>query len=153
MKAIADQQEMPIPGGIGRAKNEKRRGGWVRSCYKYFTPSGVSKVGTSQTLQRASLFSIAFGPAGLHCGFVTHRPMSKKILVLVAVVNLLVAAIAACELWDFSRFDRSGLLDQTKEEQKTNMLRTIHRWGLPPVILLTGASGFLLWKTAKRLNE
>jgi len=79
--------------------------------------------------------------------------MSKKILVLVAVVNLLVAAIAACELWDFSRFDRSGLLDQTKEEQKTNMLRTIHRWGLPPVILLTGASGFLLWKTAKRLNE
>jgi hypothetical protein len=75
--------------------------------------------------------------------------MNKTILVLFAMVNFLVAVIAAAELWDFSKnLDRPGRLEKANEGQKTNMLRTLHYWGFPPVILLTAASGVVLWKVA-----
>ena len=77
--------------------------------------------------------------------------MSKQIFVLFAVVNLLVAIVAAVELWDFSRnFDRAGGLEEAKN--KTQMLRTLHYWGFPPVILLTGASGVMFWR-ARRIEN
>jgi len=76
---------------------------------------------------------------------------TKRIFTLFAAVNLLVTVIAAAELWDFSRnFDRSGGLDKAKPEQKTQMLRTVHYWGLPPVILLTASSGVVFWRVARK---
>jgi hypothetical protein len=77
--------------------------------------------------------------------------MSKTILLLFAGVNLLVAIIAAVELWDFSlNLDRPGRLENAKEAQKAAMLRTVHYWGFPPVVLLTGASGIVFWRIARR---
>jgi hypothetical protein len=79
--------------------------------------------------------------------------MSKTILLLFAGVNLLVAIIAAVELFDFSlSLDRPGRLDNTKEEHKAAMLRTLHYWGFPPVVLLTGASGIVFWRVARRIK-
>ena len=66
---------------------------------------------------------------------------------------LLVAVVAAAELWDFSRnFDRPGWLENANEGRKASMLRTLHYWGLPPVILLTAASGVVFWKVARTVK-
>ncbi len=79
--------------------------------------------------------------------------MSKAILLLFAGVNLVVALIAAVELWDFYlHFDRPGRLEKTNETQKAAMLRTLHYWGLPPVALLTGASAVVFWRIARKTN-
>ena len=57
------------------------------------------------------------------------------------------------ELWDFSLdFDRSGQLEKAKEGEKVAMLRTLHYWGLPPIVLLTGASGLVFWRVARRAH-
>jgi hypothetical protein len=79
---------------------------------------------------------------------------TKIIVTLIAVVNLLVAAVSAMELWGFYHgLDRLGLLQNTKDEEKTRMLRTIHYWGIPPVILLTGTSRILFWKLRRGVES
>jgi hypothetical protein len=79
--------------------------------------------------------------------------MTKTILLFFAVVNLLVAMIAAVELLDFSiNLDRTGRLQNANAEQKAAMLRTVHYWGFPPVVLLTGASGVVLWRLGRRIK-
>jgi hypothetical protein len=76
--------------------------------------------------------------------------MNKSILVLFALGNLLVTLVAAVEIWEFSHnFDRPGLLEKANEPQKTAMLRSLHYWGLPPVILLTASSGIVFWRVAR----
>ncbi len=70
-----------------------------------------------------------------------HRKLN---LIMLAAANLVAAALMSKVCWEFYHgYDRYR--KNVTEENKMELLRVVHFWAIPPLVLLTGMSGVLFW--------